>query len=200
MKWSFNRLRDISKIKTENIEWKGSFSWTGFEKDNEDQLPNIPGVYLFTFEYKDGFLLYCAGITKTIRRRIQQHSREFRKGNYTVFNVDSAQNGEREEIWHGWQYAKTHQDNFQKNKEYFREAIEKQLSAFRVFHAEIQDKRLRERIEASIMLNIYLSKEPWSELADRGMHLRERYNNEMPINLNNICKHKIYGLPQLLEV
>ncbi len=46
---------------------------------------------------------------------------------------------------------------------------------------------------------IYNSKEHWSELADRGMALKERYNSEMPIEAKNISLNKIYGLTEILE-
>ena len=62
--WSFNRLRDCSSIETENILWKGPLSWPGFKDNNKlNSIPNVEGIYLFTFEYKDGYILYTVGIT-----------------------------------------------------------------------------------------------------------------------------------------
>ena len=85
-------------------------------------------------------------------------------------------------------------------KEIILDAVEKQLRAFRVFICEVFEPRKRERIEAAIMQNIYVSKEPWSELADRGMFLKGRYNSEIPIKIKNICSYIIYGLPETLEI
>lgn len=199
--WSFNRLRDASKIVTEEIEWRGPFSWLGFESDNElPEIPDVEGVYLFTFKFKDGFLLYGVGITNSTRIRIATHNREFRKGNYTVLDVQAAENGERKEIWHGWQYAKDHRSEFEINKDLILKAVEQHLKACRIYISEVSDKRKRERIEAAIMHNIYASKEPWSELSDRGMHLKERCNSEMPIKTINRSLDKIYGLSEILEI
>ena len=199
--WSFNRLRDSNNIKKEDIIWQGPFSWPGFEDINKlKTIPNVEGVYLFTFKYKDGFLLYVAGITNSTKIRISTHNREYKKGNYTVFDVQSAENGIRKEIWHGWTYAKTHQDEFINNKKTILNAVQNQLNSFRIFIAEIPEKRKRERIEAATMQNIYSSKEGWSELADRGMFLTLRYNYEMPIEIKNICSSKIYGLSDTLEI
>jgi hypothetical protein len=114
-------------------------------------------------------------------------------------DIEAAENGERQEIWHGWQYAKIHQNEYLVNKSKIEAAIENQLLSFRIFIAEISDKRKRKRLESSIMHNIYVSKEPWSELADRGMYLKVRENCEMPIEAKNISEGKIYGLPELLE-
>ncbi len=199
--WSYNRIRDSSKIENKEINWKGPFSWPGFEKENNlNTIIDVAGVYILSFEYKDGFLLYAVGITNSTRKRILTHAREYRKGNYNILDSDCARNGEREEIWHGWKYAKTHKEEFLEKKDYILEATEKQLKSFRIFIAEIPELRKRERIEAALMQNIYVSKESWSELADRGMHLKGRYNVEIPIEIQNLCKQKLYGLPNNIEI
>ncbi len=199
--WSFNRVRDASLIKTEDICWQGPFSWVGYEKENDlETIPDISGVYLFTFEYKDGYILRSAGITNSMKRRFSQHTREYKKGNYTVLDVEYAKKGIREEIWHGWQYAKSHREEFLENKDIILKYVEKELKAYRLFIGNINDKRKRERIEFSIMLNIYSSKEPWADLVDKGMALKGRYNNEIPIKVNNCCSHNLYGFPDVMEI
>ena len=199
--WCFNRLRDNANIETEELIWQGPFSWPGFEINNElKPIPNIKGVYLFSFDFKEGYLLYAEGITNSTKRRISTHTREFRKGHYNVLDINSAKNGERKEIWHGWQYAKSHPDEFIQNKETILKAVDNQLQSFRIFIAEISDTRKSERIEAAIMQNIYTSQEHWSELADRGMFLKGRYNSEIPIKIKNLSSGKIYGLPVILEI
>ncbi len=199
--WCFNRLRDVSQIINENINWQGSFSWPKYENYNLlNPLPDIAGVYLLTFKFKKGNILYLAGITNSTKKRFSTHTREFKKGNYNILDVKAAEKGERKEIWHGWKYAKEHRDEFIYNKETILHALELKLQSFRIFIAEIDDKRKRERIESGIMNNIYMSKNYWADLADRGMALKGRYNSEMPIEIKNFCKKKIYGLPELLEI
>jgi hypothetical protein len=201
MIWSFNRLRDQLKITCQDLTWEGPFSWPKFESINKlPKIPNSEGIYLFTFEYKDGYVISGVGITNSTKTRISAHNRKFRKGDYTILNPEAAKKGEREEIWHGWNYAKTHKEEFIDNKTRILQALENQLGEMRIFIAKQKDKRLRERIEAAIMHNIYVSKEPWSEIADRGMFLKERYNSEMPINTVNIHSKTIYGLPEELEI
>lgn len=199
--WSFNRIRDTSKIKTENLIWLGPFSWIGYEQTNGlKPIPDIAGVYLFTFEYLDGYILCSIGVTNSMKRRLTQHTREYKKGNYTLLDVESANNGVRKEVWHGWQYAKQHQNEYLKNKDIILELAEKELVAYRLFISEVTDRRIRERIEAAILINIYSSKKPWADLIDGGMSLRSRYNYEMPINVKNVCSHKLYGLPKSIEI
>lgn len=199
--WSFNRDVDSSKITKKILNWKGPFSWPKFEEyNNQEEMKPTEGVYLWTFEFKECFLIYAAGITNSTKRRFATHTREYRKGNYTILDIDAAQKGIRKEIWHGWNYAKENQDEFIEKKEMILKSIEEQLKSFRIFIAEIPDKRKRERLEAGIMQNIYISKDFWSELADRGMYLKGRYNSEMPIEIQNCCNHKIYGLKEFLEI
>lgn len=199
--WSFNREVHSSDIIKENIQWYGPYSWPNFEDYNQqEKMTDVEGVYLWTFEFREGFLIYSTGITNSTKRRFATHTREYKKGNYTVLDVNAAQKGERKEIWHGWQYAKLNREEFITKKEVILNSVNEQLKSFRVFIAHVPDKRKRERLEAAIMQNIYVSMEYWSELADRGMHLKGRYNSEIPIEIKNDCKYKIYGLDELFEI
>jgi hypothetical protein len=103
-------------------------------------------------------------------------------------------------LWHGWQYAKRHQDEILENKNDILEFAEKELIAYRIFISEVADKRKRERIEAAIVISIYHSKRPWTDLIDGGMALSGRFNYEMPIEIKNMCPHKLYGLPEAIEI
>lgn len=199
--WSFNRLKDASLIKTEDVLWHGPFSWIGFEHvNNLKPIPDIAGVYLFTFEYQDGYILRSAGVTNSMKRRFSQHTQEYRRGNYTVLDVEYAKNGERKEIWHGWEYAKKHRNEFIENRDLILQFVEKELQAYKIFITEVPDRRKRERIEFAIMQSIYSSKKPWADLVDHGMALRGRFNDEIPIEVRNICSYKIYGLPEEMEI
>jgi len=199
--WCFNREIDSDKINEETIIWKGPYSWPKYENDDKQKkMINTEGVYLWTFKYKNGFLIYSAGVTNSTKRRFTTHTREYKKGNYTILDIDAIQKEQRKEIWHGWQYAKANQDEFKNRKEIILNAVNEQLKAFQIFIAEVSDKRKRERIEAEIMYSIYQSKENWSEIADRGMHLKNRYNYEMPVKIKNQSEYKIYGLKEYLEI
>ena len=201
IRWSFNRKRDFNKISKETFSWKGPFCLPKLEKKtNFNSIPNISGVYIFCFPNKEGFVLEAAGITKSTKQRMATHLREYRKGNYNIFDMDAIKNCERAEIWHGWVDAKKNREEFKNNKDYYSKAIERHLSTYRIFVTEVPDLRKRERIEAAIMINAYVSKEPWADLAPRWMHLKGRYNCEMPIEAVNDCDFNIYGLPKVLEI
>ena len=199
--WSFNRIKDEQKIERLNVDWKGPYSWPKFEEVNDlPQMPDVEGVYLFSFTFKNGYLVTGVGVTNSTVKRIKQHNREFKKGNYTILNVESVKIGERKEIWHGWKYAKENQLEFNEKREAIYSSLNLYLSEMKLFIAEQSHKRLRERTEAAIVYGLYVSKQPWSEVIDRGMYLNGRYNSEMPILTINHFEKPIFGLPEELEI
>lgn len=198
--WCFNRLKDSKLITHKNIKWKGPFAWPSFEAENNlKSLPNGAGIYLFTYNYKEGFIIRSVGVTNSFKRRFSQHTREYRKGHYTVLDVNFARQGERRELWHGWEYAKQYSKEFFRNEKEIMQFVDKELEAFRLFIAIEEDQRKRERIEFAIMHHIYGAKEPWSDLVDGQMFLRGRANSEVPIKANNLSQEKIFGLPGEIE-
>lgn len=195
----FYRERDSGKIKEKPFTWKGPFAWPGYEKETGlDSIPDVAGVYLWTFEYDGDYLIYLAGKTKSAKKRFGDHSRSFKNGgDVYVLDPKQASKGIRVELW-PWQSSKNIKD-FEKNKNLYLEDVKHQLSAMRIFVAEILEERVQYRMEATIIHNIYYSKESWSELADRGMMVYQiRCNNEIPIlavnELENSNVKKIYGL------
>lgn len=183
------------------IEWDGPFSWPGYESYNGySEMPDIAGVYIWTFSYADGYLLYCAGESKSTKKRFRQHALNYITGSYTIFDMEEAEQGKRVEIWHGWGYARTHQAEFIGRKEEIRAAAWRQLVSFKVFVAAVAVKRERMRLEAAIMHGIYGSSEPWAKMADRGMALSKRWVNELTLVIRNKVDVKIYGLPEVMEI
>jgi len=200
--YSFNRSLDASRITSEQVAWQGPYAFANYEKFNGyDKIENIPGVYMFTFDYKDGVILYGLGVSNSVRDRILAHGRNYRSGKYNVLDVNAAKQGIRKEIWHGWSYAEKHKQEYLDNEREIQKAVEQQLKSTKVFVAPISDERKRYRIEAAIMHQIYSKEEPWCDLPDRGMNLMKgRYTSEVPILVENMTPVKIYGLPEKLEI
>lgn len=202
-RFSFNRERDKDKIITEILTWDGPFCLPKYETEQFPvKMPDVAGVYIFCFPYRDGFLLEAAGVTKSTKQRIATHIREYKYGGYNIFDMDALSRLERLEIWHGWAESKIEENKieFKANYEFYSKAIESQLSNYRIFIATVDDIRKRERIEAAIMLNAYTSKEPWADIAPRWMFLKGRYNHEIPIQIENKSNSIILGLPNQLEI
>lgn len=186
-----------------NAQWQGPFSWPGYEDQNGLlPIPSVSGVYLQTFEYLEGFLIYAAGITRRpAQMRFREHTRSYMCGNYNVLDVAAAQKGKRETIWRGWGYAREHRDEFEARKDEIIQAVQNQLRGFRIFVASVgNENRVQERLEAAIMHNLYGGSKPICDLPDRGMQLSARWADEDAILVQNKCSVLLHGLPEHLEI
>jgi hypothetical protein len=103
---------------TIEVTWNGPYSWPAFESENNlCSIPKIPGVYLQTFSYQNGYLIYAAGLTRRpVPTRFREHTRRYMNGEYNVLDVTAVQQGIRREIWHGWDYARKHREEFEERK------------------------------------------------------------------------------------
>jgi hypothetical protein len=188
---------------TIEVTWDGPYGWPGFESDNNLRpIPQIPGVYLQTFEYQGGYLIYAAGLTRRlVPTRFREHTRKYMNGEYNVLDIAAAQQGVRKRIWHGWGYARKHREEFEERKSIILDAVRKQLAGFRIFVTDIGgEPRVFERFEASIMSNLYQHPSPICDIPDRGMQLAPRWDSENPIIVKNNCVAVLHGLPAFLEI
>ena len=167
----------IDETKTLEIDWTGPYSWPGFEADNHLlSIPRVPGVYIQTFEYQSGYLIYGAGLTRrAIPRRFSEHTRKYLNGEYNVLDVPAAQQGIRKEIWHGWGCAHEHRNEFEARKPHILKAVRNQLANFRIVIADLGvEPRTLERLESAIITNLYQQPSPICDIPDRGMQLSPR--------------------------
>lgn len=194
------------ETKTIELAWDGPFSWPGFERSsNLCPIPKIPGVYLLTFEYNSGYLIYAAGLTRrTVPTRFREHTDKYMNGEYNVLDVDTVQRGVRKEVWHGWSYWRKHREEFEERKSIIIAAVQKQLAGFRVFVTAtidmLKEERILERLEASIMDSLYQQPPPFCDIPDKGMMLAPRLKSEKPIIVKNKCAVKLHGIPIRLEI
>ena len=190
-------------MRRDHITWLGPFAWPSFEEKTQlPSVPPVPGIYLLTFPFRDGFLLYAAGITRrSVLVRLREHKKKYWSGDYTILDVEHASRGERIEHWHGWGWTEEKRTEYLARQPELHDRAAQQLENFRVFVAgPLVEPRLLERIEAATMSAIYASEKPICDLADRGMHLSRRRSSEEPVELTNHSKVKLYGLPSTLVV
>jgi hypothetical protein len=195
--------RDWSKDMEMRVFWSGPHAWPGFERQGEPaSLPSHSGVYLWTFEYQDGYLIYGAGLTRRLfRQRFREHTRLYLSGDYTVLDVAQLKNGVRSEIWHGWGWNAAKRAEFAERQSEIEEAARRQLAAFRVFVTEVDPQaRVSERLEAAIMSCLYAAPAPFCTVPDRGMMLAPKRDSEEAIFVWNSCESKLHGLPAQLSI
>jgi len=139
------------KASSIEVAWAGPYGWPKFEKKNSlHHIPKIPGVYLQTFEYQDGYLIHNAGLTsRPVPVRLSEHTSKYMNGEYNVLDIAAIQRGVRKEVWHGWGYARKHRAEFEERKPIILDAVQKLLAGFRIFVADVgRGSRLLERLEA----------------------------------------------------
>lgn len=179
------------------VTWAGPYAWPGFERDGLPALPNHGGVYLLTFEREDGFLIYAPGEAGDFRKRFGQHAREYRRGEYTVLDVDRAQAGVRSEIWHGWGWTPEKRAEYARREAEIQLAVTRELAALRIFVSNDLPQRERRRLEGAIIRRLYADDAP---LPDRGMFAHRAFNHEAPIAVVNVCEGKLIGLPERMLI
>ena len=185
------------------ITWNGPYAWPTFEGQTGLQsIPKLSGLYLQTFEYKSGYIIYAAGLTRRpVPARFKEHTQKYMNGEYNVLDINAAQQGIRKEIWHGWGYAKEHRDEFDERKLEILDAVQKQLEGFRIFVGNVgEEPRILERLEASIMENLYRQPSPFCDIPDKGMFLSQRWDSEDPVFIESNCNVNIHGLPSHFEI
>jgi hypothetical protein len=185
------------------LKWKGPFSWPKFE--NENGLPSIPkepGLYIQSANYNEGYITYCAGISRRpIPTRFQEHTRSYFKGNYNILDINLMQQGIRKVIWQGWGWSDEKKITFKNNESLLQDAVRKQLLGFRIFVVDIGlAPRLLERLEAKVMLCLYHSEYPYCDLPDKGMKLSPRRDDEPRITVKNNCEKPLFGIPVAFEI
>jgi len=193
------------------MTWTGPFSWPGYEDKNH--LPAIPsghGVYIWTAEYKDGYILYLAGYTRAgFLKRLKAHTTCYKKGEYNILDIDDMSNGIRNQIWHGWRERPTsspqRMQEWLSRQDELQPVIERQLTGYRVFLADLQEHQnntpnVHGRLEGAVMRSLAKQPPPLCDIMDKGMALQFRKKSQDPVLIKNICDHKIHGLPESMTI
>ncbi|SDD77566.1 hypothetical protein [Desulfuromonas thiophila] len=183
--------------------WAGPYAWPGFETDvGLSAIPKHPGIYLLTAEYRDGYIIYAAGITRRpFPTRFREHTRKYLAGDYTILEMSAMSSGIRKEIWHGWGWTPEKRRDYEERRSDLVVSARRQLAAFRVFVADVGTvPRLLERLEAAIMNTLYKEMPPYCEIPDRGMMLAPRWETEKVITVRFQSHVKFFGLPVEIEI
>jgi hypothetical protein len=185
------------------IDFTGPYSWPKFETQTGLPLvPKHPGIYLWSVDYRYGYLIYGAGITRrTIPKRCYEHTLKFMSGDYNVLDMEAMRQGIRKQVWQGWGWNPEKREVFEKRKSDILDAVDEQLAGFRIFIADIgTEPRILERLEAAIMNRLYSQPSPLRDIPDEGMFLAPRWDSEEPIIATITCEATLHGLPEHLEI
>jgi hypothetical protein len=193
------------------IAWTGPYGWPKYEAQcGLPPLPDASGVYLMTIEYLGGGnIVYGAGLTRRpFNKRFREHTRHYMNGDSNILDAFDLQKGLRNQIWHGWTEAprtspQRHAE-FETRKSELHEAVHRQISAYRLFVADLTDVpkalRIHERMEAAIMKMLSLPSNPFCHVPDTGLFLSHRRSSETPIHIVNRCGTLLLGFDDIMVI
>lgn len=187
------------------LDWQGPFTYQRAVGEScfDSWAAKEPGVYLWTFEYRDGYLIYIPGLTMaSFAERLGAYINLFRQGKYTILNGLSAQRGIRDEIWHGLLWDKTpgRKEMFSSRQVEYERAADEMMSKMRIFLAPLRaERRVVPRIEAAIIDILYSGVGPVHDLPDKGMHREPRQLIEEPFTVRSNAHVLLHGLPSSFE-
>ena len=143
-----------------------SYSWTNFK-----DFPKIgnSGIYFWSITYGKQQLIFYVGMTKNLKRRMNQHLESYTSGFYQIFDFKNFSRGIRKHVWIGkWRY-----DLALRNKDIDEETFNKALEEYELkkeFHEQerinflntmnlyffpiAESERNLKRIETAVALNI----------------------------------------------
>ncbi len=99
------------------------YSWANFK-----DFPNIDnsGIYFWSITYDKQQLIFYVGMTKNLKKRMNQHLESYTSGFYQVFDSKDFSRGIRKHVWIGkWRY-----DSALRNKDIDEETFNKALEEY----------------------------------------------------------------------
>ena len=194
------------ELKDFTIEFTGPFSWLG-EVDApslfEDAIGKKSGIYLWTIETEEGYLVYYVGQTgRTFSQRMKEHFKEHLAGFYHLNDPDEFRMGRRVSIWPGLYdvEAKISLPTLGKKHSELSNNIYRLAKQYRFFFAPIKaETRVIERIESAIASYLYQQNGIVGSFQEKGIRYRPRWDNESLLKISIETYKKIAGFPTDLE-
>lgn len=190
------------------VEFHGPLAWirtAGAEFIFEAEIARSAGVYLWTVETAEGYLIWYVGETgASFRHRMRDHFREQLSGMYMVYDPDAFARGEKRLVWQGM-YRRGEERRVPEFLEALPDiwpAVVDLAKALRFFVAPLDcDRRLRKRIEAAIAAYLYAQPGAVGAAQDRGIRYEApRWPNEEPLELTILSSSPLRGLPNALLI
>lgn len=196
--------RSLSRSRV-SLEFFGPFKLCGtkakllFEQD----MAQLPGVYLWTVPYQDGFLINYVGETgASFSRRMKDHMIQCLGGHYRVLDAEHMLEGKKRILWNGvWRKGTRDLLPMFVDEKYIELAprIRDYLRVLEIFIAPIEtDRRTRRRIEGSIALSLRGKAEPVGSFVSEDVRYYGRKKDETPIQVSITSSARLLGLDHQL--
>lgn len=188
-----------------SLEFSGPFKLCGnkakllFDQD----IAWLAGIYLWTVQFRGGFLINYIGETGTsFSRRMKDHMIQCLGGNYRICDAERLLEGKKKILWNGvWRKGTRDLLPMFVDEMYVKLApqIRDYLRVLDVFVAPIEiDRRTRRRIEGSIAFSLREKAEPIGTIVSEDVRYFGRKQNETPIQVSITSSAKLFGLDHQL--
>ncbi len=183
-------MQDLQEFPTQ-VHFTGPYSWPGAPDAPclfEEEASRKPGIYLWTVQVQDGFLIYYVGETgRSHATRMSEHYREHAAGMYHVYSPAEFVSGRKVLLWPG-RYNRADRKSIPDCIAAYPQLathIHALSHAYRFFLASVSStQRARKRIEAAIADSLYGTPGFVGEFQDRGI----RYDRRLSTELSFACK------------
>lgn len=195
-----------STLPENKLVWTGVYAFPGYEKiTGLPPVPNDPGIALRGYEGRPGeYILRTMCNSDEPRNRLAGYASESKQGYRAILDPVQAGNGVRVEQWKRWserlvrppEWKAAKRAEWKRREAELLEKLDADLAATRLFHTEVADPRLRQRIVAAIV--------------QRGTHTKvflrtaisARHVDEEEILVRNVTPNgiTIHGLPERMPI
>lgn len=190
---------------TYEIELLGPYEWYGPKSIFLQSESEKFGIYLWAITFEEKYLVYYVGETGvSFADRFLDHTKSYLHGLYRIYDPAQFVKGKKALVWEGMWKKDLEKPTFRivKFLERYSElskAAYDLIGTFRIFLIPLNsEKRLRQRIEASI--SDVLLKQPnlVGEFQDGDIRYMSRQPNEKPVKVSIKSGEQILGLPREL--
>ncbi len=190
------------------VHFQGPVCWTDSPQCSSifsDPTAQRSGIYLWTVESDRGHMVFYVGKTsRSFSIRMREHLKEYLSGMYDIYDIAHFRDGRRKRLWEGmWRPGEEVRfpDFFSQHKELWPHLLG-MITEIRIHlgAAEEGDKRVLERIEAAVALNLRRQPGSIGDFQNPDIRYRPRGSEESPIKAFLRSDVPILGLPDEIQV
>ena len=188
-----------------SLEFFGPFKLCGAKEKLlfDQEVAQFAGVYLWTVQFRDGFLINYVGETGTsFYRRMKDHMIQCMGGNYRICDTEQLLEGRKTVLWNGmWRKGTRDLAPMFVDEKYVELAprIRDYLRVLDILVAPFEtDRRTRRRIEGAIAFSLREQDDPTGSFISEDVRYFGKKQNETPLQVSIISSTKLLGLDHQL--
>jgi hypothetical protein len=184
------------------LEFNGPYKFFGQKNPIFVNNRNLSGIYLWTINTKDGYMIHYVGQTTKFFKRQKEHLINILGLNYGILDTEVAKNGEMKLLWQGLWRDKDNtllDNSLEKEYTILSKQVIEYINIIEIFFAKLDGKNiLREHIEGSIGWNLRNNHKEYKKLYPDDNHIG--ISNKLNCKLFIKCNYNILGLDKEMDV